>query len=265
MWSEMMRGGERAARKGYWIAALATLAAIAAQPARADRNTLWNVVNLKCLRHLAKSEAPIPCDSVDVSAGWDRGVALLKDATGAGRMLAIPTRVVTGIEDPALLARDEPNYFALAWSARTNVAFHLRQTLPREAIAITVNSLASRDQDQLNLSIDCVDKDVSAALASSADAFDAKWRPVTVAPKGRPYWVRRLDSDDFADQSPFRMLADEIDGAKAEMGLWSLAAIGANFAGKPGFILLADRADATATSHIQDLQDRDCAIAKPKI
>jgi CDP-diacylglycerol pyrophosphatase len=260
----MMSGGERVAPNWFWIAALATLAAFTAQPACADRNTLWNVVTLKCLRHLSKSEAPIPCDSVDVSAGWDRGVALLKDATGAGRMLAIPTRVVTGIEDPALLAPDEPNYFALAWSARTNLAFHLRKALPREAIAITVDSMASRDQDQLHLRVDCVDKDVSAALASGADAFDTKWRPMTVAPKGRPYWIRRLDSDDFADQSPFRMLANEIDGAKAEMGRWSLAAIGANFAGKPGFILLADRGDAAETSHIDDLQDRDCAIAKSK-
>lgn len=260
-----MRTKEIAAAAWFGIAAVAAFGAFATEPAHTDRNLLWNIVNLKCLRHLTKSEAPIPCDSVDISGGWDRGVAFLKDMVGAGRMLAIPTRIVSGIEDPALLAPDEPNYFALAWAARGDVAFHLRQALPREAVAIAVDSEASRDQDQLHLVIDCLDKDVAATLASRADTFDATWRPMTDALKGRSYWVRRLDSDDLSNQSPFRLLADGIDGAKTEMGRWSLAAVGVSFAGKPGFVLLADRADSTAGGHAEDLQDRECAIAKSKI
>src|SRR5882724_7838154 len=122
-----MKIEQRVARIRLGVAIVAAFAALTVQPAYADRNMLWNIVNLKCLRHLTKSEAPIPCDSVDISAGWDRGVALLKDMNGPGRMLAIPTHVVTGIEDPALLASDEPNYFAAAWAARANVQFHLRQ------------------------------------------------------------------------------------------------------------------------------------------
>jgi CDP-diacylglycerol pyrophosphatase len=82
--------------------------------------------------------------------------------------------------------------------------------------------------------------------------------------KGRPYWVRRLDSNDLSDQSPFRLLADGIDGAKTEMGRWSLAAVAANFTGKPGFILLADHADQATGGHAEDLQDSACAIAKSK-
>jgi CDP-diacylglycerol pyrophosphatase len=48
------------------------------------------------------------------------------------------------------------------------------------------------------------------------------------------------------------------------MGIWSLAAVGAVFSGKPGFILLADRADQTAGGRAEDLQDHDCAIAEAK-
>jgi CDP-diacylglycerol pyrophosphatase len=48
------------------------------------------------------------------------------------------------------------------------------------------------------------------------------------------------------------------------MGLWSLAAVGADFSGTPGFILLADHADPTAGGHAEDLQDRDCVIARSK-
>ena len=62
----------------------------------------------------------------------------------------------------------------------------------------------------------------------------------------------------------FRLLADGIPGAKEEMGFWSLAAVGATLSGRPGFILLADRAELTAGGHAEDLQDHACEIAKPK-
>lgn len=249
---------------GSWIFVIAALALLAAEPARADRSLLWNIVNFKCLRHLTKSEAPIPCDSVDVSTGWDRGVALLKDFDGVARMLAIPTHRVAGIEDAALLTPEEPNYFASAWAGRAAVEWRLGAELPREAVAITVDSMATSNQDQLYLRIDCVDKDVAASLAAYSGAFDTQWRTMTVDLKGRRYWARKLESNDLSDVSPFRLLADGIGGAKTEMGLWSLAAVGANFSGAPGFILLADRTESTAGGHAGDLQDRDCAIARSK-
>ena len=211
---------------------------------------------------LTKSKGYHPdADSVDVSNGWDRGVAFLKDFDGVGRMLAIPTHRVSGIEDSALLTAEEPNYFALAWGARGTVERRLRQQLPRETVAITVNSMASRSQDQLHLRIDCIDKDVAVVLASYSGAFDAQWRPMTVDLKGQRYWARRLESDDLSNASPFRLLADGMDGAKTQMGLWSLAAVGANFSDKPGFVLLANRVEPTGGGRADDLQDRDCAIA----
>jgi CDP-diacylglycerol pyrophosphatase len=63
-------------RSGSWVFAIAAITMLAVQPALADRSLLWNIVNLKCLRHLTKSEAPIPCDSVDVSAGSDQVISL---------------------------------------------------------------------------------------------------------------------------------------------------------------------------------------------
>jgi CDP-diacylglycerol pyrophosphatase len=264
LWSDAMKIRNCSTRSGSWIFAIAAMAMLATRPALADRNLLWNIVNFKCLRHLTKSEAPIPCDSVDVSKGWDRGVALLKDFDGPARMLVIPTHRVTGIEDSALLTPDEPNYFASAWAARSAVEWRLRRDLPREAVAITVDSTAASNQDQLYLRIDCIDKDVAATLAAYSSVLDTEWRTMTVDLKGRRYWARKLESKDLSDVSPFRLLADGIEGAKTEMGLWSLAAVGANFSGAPGFILLADHADPTAGGHAEDLQDRDCAIARSK-
>ena len=48
------------------------------------------------------------------------------------------------------------------------------------------------------------------------------------------------------------------------MGHWSIAAVGADFSGHPGFVLLADHAELTAGGHAEDLQDHACEIAKSK-
>jgi CDP-diacylglycerol pyrophosphatase len=77
----------------------------------------------------------------------------------------------------------------------------------------------------------------------------------------RRYWARRLDSADLADAAPFRLLADGLEGAKDHMGLETLIAVGATFAGRPGFVLLADHAELAAGGHGEDLQDHDCKVA----
>ena len=85
---------------------------------------------------------------------------------------------------------------------------------------------------------------------------------MTVALHGRNYWARRLDGDAIS-ASPFLLLAEGVPVAKTEIGLWTVAAVGATFSGKPGFVLLADHAELTAGGHSEDIQDHDCSIAKP--
>ncbi len=46
------------------------------------------------------------------------------------------------------------------------------------------------------------------------------------------------------------------------MGAYSLAAVGATFDGKPGFVLLADQFSLEGGGHAEDLEDHDCAIAR---
>jgi CDP-diacylglycerol pyrophosphatase len=256
--------GSHAGRFGGPVIGAVAASLLAAQPAHADRSLLWNVVTFKCLRHLTKSEAPIPCDSVDVADGWDHGVAYLKDSEGVVRMLAIPTHRVSGIDDASLLTAEEPNYFASAWAGRALVEHRLGRDLPREDFAVTVDSARTSGQDQLFLRIDCVDRDIAASLASYSARLETRWRVMTTDINGRPYWARKLDSTDLSDVSPFRLLADGIDGARGEMGLWSLAAVGADFDGRPGFILLAERAEPGAEAHPPGLQDPSCAIARSR-
>ncbi len=229
-------------------------------PARADRNQLWMTVSLKCMRHLAKSEAPIPCDSIENALGWDKGVALLKDGVGVARMLAIPTHPVSGIEDPAVLAEGEPNYFAVAWSERNAFPMRLHVTPPEGTVAVVVNSKQAREQDQLNLVVDCLDPQVAAAIADQAPHIYAEWRPMAFPIKGRSYWARRVEAARAEDISPFQLLADGLPGAKETIGAWSLALTQPASLGGRGFVLLADRADGDAGGRARDLLDPTCAI-----
>jgi CDP-diacylglycerol pyrophosphatase len=177
-------------------------------------------------------------------------------------MLAIPTRRITGIEDPQMLAPDAPPVFADGWKAKALVEARLGRPLPREAISLAINSKWARSQEQLHVHVDCAAKPVAATLADYRPALDDHWRAMTVPLAGRIYFARRLDSADLRDAAPLRLLADGLEGAKANMGAYSLAAVGATFDGKPGFILLADSFSLEGGGHAEDIQDHDCEIAR---
>ena len=243
-------------------AAAAVFLIFAPRPACADANALWRIVHGACVPHVEAGEGPKPCESVDLTGGEAEGVAILKDLRGVAQMLAIPTRRITGIEDPQMLALDAPPVFADAWKAKALVEARLDHALPRGAVALAINSKWARSQDQLHVHVDCVAKPVAVALAGYANSLDDQWRPMTVALDGRRYFARRIDSADLTEVSPLKLLTDGLEGAKANMAAMSLAAVGATFDGKPGFVLLADHFTLEGGGHAEDIQDHGCAIAR---
>ncbi len=236
--------------------------ALVCVPARADPNALWRIVHDECVPHVEAGLGPKPCERVDLEGGVAQGVAILKDLVGVAQMLAIPTRRITGIEDPQMLEPDAPPVFADAWGARDLVEARLGRQLPREAVGLAINSKWARSQEQLHVHVDCVALPVVKALAEYASAIDDQWRAMTVPLQGRVYFARRVDSADLRGVGPLKLLADGVEGARAQMGAYSLAAIGARFDGKPGFILLADEFSLEGGGHAEDLEDHDCAIAR---
>ncbi|WP_170153460.1 CDP-diacylglycerol diphosphatase [Roseiarcus fermentans] len=231
--------------------------------AHADPDALWRIVHGACVPHAEAGEGPKPCERVGLAHGEAAGVAILKDIHGVAQMLAIPTRKIAGVEDPEMLAPDAPPVFGDAWAAKPLLEAKLGgAALPREAVGLTINSEWSRSQQQLHVHVDCMRVDVAEALKTYRSALDDHWRAMTVALNGRTYLARRLDSADLVDAEPLKLLADGVAGAKANMGAWTLAAVGADFGGKPGFILLAEPFSLEGGGHAEALQDHDCAIAK---
>jgi CDP-diacylglycerol pyrophosphatase len=225
--------------------------------ATADPNVLWDIVNGRCVPDQRSAGKPAPCALVDLDDGEPRGYAVLKDLVGSTQFLLIPTARVAGIESPEILAADAPNYVADAWRARSYVEQRAGRGLPRDWISLAINSSAARSQNQMHIHIDCVRADVREALAARAGDIGPTWAPLSVPLAGQPYRAMAVGGDDLDAVNPFRVLADGL-AAGDSMGAQTLVVVGSTGAdGRPGFVLLAGRADAATpgSGHGEDLQD----------
>jgi CDP-diacylglycerol pyrophosphatase len=232
-------------------------------PAHANGQVLWHIVHDQCTPDEQQNGRPAPCIEVSLGQGLDRGYAVLKDRDGAEQYLVMPTLDITGIEDARLLAPGEPNYFAAAWRAQTYVDARIGKTVPRQDMAVSVNSPYGRSQDLLHLHVDCLTPRSEAALTADLPGIGPRWSSAPFTFEGHPYYAIRLDGDTPA-ADPFRVLADGMPGAAKHMAAWTLVLAGATFEdGKPGFVLLANRADPAQGDFAsgEELQDHECAIA----
>lgn len=232
-------------------------------PLHPNGGVLWHIVHDLCLPDQQTNGRPAPCIAVSLAQGVDRGYAVLKDKHGAEQYLVMPTLDITGIEDPRVLAPNAPDYFADAWRARTYVEALIGKPMPRQDMAVSVNSAYGRSQDLLHLHVDCLTPHTVAALAAEAPRVGLHWSHAPITLEGHAYYAIRLDGDAQA-ADPFQVLAGGLPGAAKDMAAWTLVLTGATFeGGAPGFILLAARADPAHGDFAsgEELQDHDCAIA----
>lgn len=225
-------------------------------------DALWGIVHDKCVPGFLATGNPAPCAEVVLLAGGPDGWVVLKDRDGATQYLVIPTAKVTGIEDPAILAPDAPNYFEAAWAARGDFLGKVGHALPRADISLAINSPYGRTQNQLHIHIDCLRPEVAAALKDRLGSVGPTWAPLGTALEGHPYRAMRVDGADLT-QNPFRLLADNT-GAEG-IRTHTLVVVAETFPdGKDGFLLLDDKVDVPLGDRAsgEELQDHDCAIAR---
>ncbi len=237
------------------------LLALAAVPAHAaDPDALWKIVHGACVPDEAEHDIPAPCAKVSLSGGW----AVLKDRRGETQYLLIPTARVTGIEDPAVLAGDAPNYWQAAWAARRFVMASAGRDLPRDALSLAVNAPAGRSQNQLHIHVDCLSPQVRDAVRQAAATLGTSWAPLPGGLLGHSYIARRLDGAGLGD-NPFQLLRTAPQVGTSGIGDWTLVVAGETFPnGQPGFVLLAGRSDMAALDrgNGEELQDHSCALAR---
>ena len=131
---------------------------------------------------------------------------------------------------------------------------------------MAVNSLHARTQEQLDIHVGCVAAGVKARLAVHQPLPGDAWTRLKLDPLRLTYLVKRVDSDGLDGVDPFRLMADEVPGARDAMGDYALVVVGATAAGgKPGFFALAHKANLAFhdTAKGEELLDKECR-AVPK-
>lgn len=244
------------------LALLGLLVSWAVYAANAD--ALWNIVHQQCVPNWQQQRDPAPCAQVSLQQGEDKGFIVLKDIHGVLQYLLIPTTRVSGIESPLLLQTDAPDYWAAAWQARGWMAQLYGRPLPREAVALTLNSQWGRSQNQLHIHVSCVRPDLPARL-QQAD-IGPQWQALPGGINSHAYLARAVPGETLDGVQPFRLLADEVAGASGQMGSYTLAVIATRFADGPGFWLLASKADVLAGNFASaegDVQDHACQVLPP--
>lgn len=237
------------------VGALACLSAAPAQAAHP--NALWRVVHGLCLRDMRLRGRPAPCLAVDLS----RGVAVVPDPQRATQVLLVPTARLPGIESPLLLRDGRPNYWQAAWEARWFVQRRAGRPLPRDLVAMAINSARSRSQNQLHIHVDCVRPEVRAALVARDAQIGPAWRTFPVVLRDQVWKVRKLRGAELGRRDPFRLLASGDPAARRGMGLYALAVVGATFPdGSPGFYLLST---SRGQAFGEVLLDHRCAVLRP--
>ncbi|HEX7639258.1 MAG TPA: CDP-diacylglycerol diphosphatase, partial [Burkholderiaceae bacterium] len=141
------------------------------------RLALWRIVGEGCVPAAAAGR-PSKCAVVVPDRRGAPDYAMLKDRRGALQYLLIPARRVSGIEDPALLGPDADDYLADAWRERRWMDALHGASVPREDVALALNSAWARSQDQLHVHVSCVRADLRARLRAADATMGDTWAPL---------------------------------------------------------------------------------------
>ena len=241
---------------------LATIATLPHSASAANRSGLWVVVHDVCVPAYQSIGVGFPCAEVSIADGLERGFAVLRAPSSAMHVIVVPTAPISGIESPALLRENVPNYWEAAWDARRFVEEGAARQLPRDKIGMAINSAASRSQDQLHIHVACIAPKVAEFLRRHQAEIHEAWSFLSSALVGHRFAAMKVETDSLAHVDPFKLLARGLPSGKFSMGSQTLAVIGATFGGgRIGFYLLANESGASPRKIVsaEALLDDKCA------
>jgi len=227
-------------------------------PKSGNPNALWNIVSQKCLPNQKQNGQPAPCSQVDEQQGF----VVLKDIVGPLQFLLMPTVRISGIENPAVLNAQTPNFFSQAWQARHFMADKYGKPIDDSNISLAINSEYGRSQNQLHIHISCLLPQVKTTLSQDVGQIGYRWQNLPDKLIGHNYLARKVSPAELNEKGAFRLLAEEVPEARENMGHFGMAMIGL----KGGdFLLLASQSNLLLFNFAstEEIQDHNCAVLNP--
>jgi CDP-diacylglycerol pyrophosphatase len=216
---------------------------------------LRHIVLDQCLPNQLQNRNPAPCAQVKPDAGY----VVFKDRNGPLQYLLMPTYRINGTESPLLLEPHTPNFFWLAWQARSFMSLKRGAEVPASAVSLTINSPTGRTQNHFHIHISCLRPDVREKLDAHQAQISTQWLPFPGGLAGPEYLARRVTENELVKRSPFLMLAEEVPEARNHMGRFALAMAQQ---ADGSFVLLATERNLLLLNRAssEELQDHQCDI-----
>ncbi len=227
-------------------------------PHSGNPSALWNIVSQKCVPNQEKNGQPAPCSQVDEQQGY----VVLKDMVGPLQFLLMPTARITGIESPALLEDNTPNFFAQAWQARHYMADKYGKPIDDSNVSLAINSQYGRSQNQMHIHISCLLPQVKTQLSQEAGDIGYRWQPLPEKLIGHTYLARKVSAAELNQKGAFRLLAEGVPEASEKMGHFGLAMVSLQGG---DFLLLANERNLLQLNNAstEEIQDHNCAVLNP--
>jgi CDP-diacylglycerol pyrophosphatase len=219
----------------------ATSCVIAPRP-----NSLWSLAQC-CSRNLHSNSG---CRAYDAADEY----IILKDNSPAkpAAYLIIPSIRVTGIDDKQIFMPPIVDFWEYGWQQA-----QILVKKPPDDIALAINSVYGRSQNQLHIHMACVLPAVARSLAAHAGNIGTNPSTPVHFPLGpADHLYRVVKTTGLVDeQSPFK-LAAAMPGARDAMVDQSIAVIGSN---TPGTYYILDT-EARGDNHgaAEELLDQTC-------
>lgn len=242
------------------IVLLASLVvAIIVMSSFASRSALGLVVQA-CEINATVIGSPYPCLKVVREQDPLSSYAILREPTDKERTILAPLADVPGIEDARLVGAGAPNYFEAAWREQSESNTARTANGSARDFALAINAANWRTQDRLHIHMGCVTPRFRALLRDHAQQIGsngftdlntrAGWRAT--------FYV----ADDLSNLNPLQLVADNLDGARANMKNVVVGVFGSTSPdGRHGFYILARiMTERKSRGSAEDMIDPKCQL-----
>jgi CDP-diacylglycerol pyrophosphatase len=205
----------------------------------AGTSALRQIVQQQCVPNWLQHHDPAPCSRVVLieQKSSSAGYAVIADVAGGAHYLLVPTQTLTPNDSVTLLDPATQNFFAAAWHSRDELSKLLGHPVPRSAVGVAVGIPQLQGQDQYHIDIGCLSPEVFRTLHSQFGSLTETWSSLNVS--GSSFQAMRIMAEGLDGTNLYESLGKLNPGARDHLANYTLIAAGIEFAGAPGFVVLA--------------------------